>query len=83
MIPVLQRQDGTFVGTAWIGEYYDEWFQMTKSMAAFDAGGNVLWSVANEQPMIATEDGGVIGRSGTTRMDRRAAVRNGNVVQSG
>lgn len=64
VIPVLQREDGTFVGTAWIGGYYDSWNQMTKSMVAFDAGGNILWSVPNEQPEIATADGGVISKSG-------------------
>ncbi len=58
LTPVLQAQDGTFVGT-----YYGENGQ---NMAAFDAGGNILWSVPNEWPAIATADGGVIGESGTT-----------------
>ena len=35
-------------------------------MIAFDATGNVRWSVPGEQPQIATEDGGVIGQSGIT-----------------
>jgi hypothetical protein len=35
-------------------------------MAAFDASGNVRWSVPNEYPQIATADGGVIGQSGIT-----------------
>lgn len=64
MAPVLQRQDGTFVGMAWIGRWEDSYSQMTKSMAAFDASGNVLWSVPNEEPLTATEDGGVLGKSG-------------------
>ena len=33
-------------------------------MVAFDGSGNVRWSVANDQPQIATADGGVIGQSG-------------------
>jgi hypothetical protein len=35
-------------------------------MVAFDASGNVRWVVPNDQPQIATADGGVIGQSGTT-----------------
>ena len=58
-VPVLQAQDGSFVGTAWD----DTW---TPSMVAFDASGSVRWSVRNEQPQIATDDGGVIGQSGIT-----------------
>jgi hypothetical protein len=66
MIPVLQRQDGTFVGAAWMGGWCDVWSQMTKSMAIFDASGSVLGSVSNEEPMIATADNEVIGKSGAT-----------------
>lgn len=57
--PVLQAQDGSFVGTAW-----DQTF--TPYMLSFDASGNVRWSVANEYPQIATEDGGVIALDGNT-----------------
>jgi hypothetical protein len=50
--PVLQAQDGTFLGTS--GPY----------MIDFDATGKVLWSVAgNYAPTIATADGGVIAQS--------------------
>jgi hypothetical protein len=35
-------------------------------MVAFDATGNVRWVVPNEQPQIATADGGVVGQSGIT-----------------
>ncbi|MGO9241049.1 MAG: IPT/TIG domain-containing protein [Bryobacteraceae bacterium] len=56
--PVLQAQDGSFVGTAWNG---DTW---TPYMISFDASGNVRWSVSNDQPQIATADGGTIGQSG-------------------
>jgi hypothetical protein len=60
VVPVLQAQDGSFVGTAQdpnTGNNY---------MVAFDASGNVRWIVPNETPQIATADGGVIGQSGIT-----------------
>jgi hypothetical protein len=52
--PVLQTQDGSFVG------------ECSGGMVAFDASGNVRWVVPNETPQIATDDGGVIGQSGIT-----------------
>ncbi|MGO9095238.1 MAG: hypothetical protein ACLQGV_08440, partial [Bryobacteraceae bacterium] len=53
--PVLQAQDGSFVGAALDANYNP------LSMIGFDAGGNLLWSVAgNWQPQIATADGGLI-----------------------
>ncbi len=58
VIPVLQLQDGSFVGT--VGQSNGQ-----QNMIAFDQSGSVRWSVPNEQPQIATEDGGVIGQSGT------------------
>jgi hypothetical protein len=58
--PALQAQDGSFVGTAYVGE---EW---SPYMVDFDAGGNTHWIVPNDYPQIATADGGVIGQSGTT-----------------
>ena len=64
--PVLQRQDGSFVGFALVGDRLAPFFTLTPYMVAFDASGNVLWSVANEQPFIATGDNGVIGTSGLT-----------------
>ncbi len=60
VVPVLQVQDGSFVGT-----FIDSGTGQT-NMIAFDATGAVRWSVANEQPKIATQDGGVIAQSGTT-----------------
>lgn len=51
--PVLQAQDGSFVGTASVGGG-------GKSMVAFDGTGKVRWSVPNYSPQIATADGGVI-----------------------
>lgn len=59
IIPILQREDGSFVGT-----FTD--VNLQTDMVAFDAGGNVLWTVANETPQITTAGGGVLGRSGTT-----------------
>jgi hypothetical protein len=60
VVPALQREDGSFVGTAWVGE------EDVPYMVAFDQTGAVLWSVPNEEPKIATADGGVIGLSGIT-----------------
>src|SRR5205085_11652925 len=57
-VPVLQAQDGSFVGT-----YHTEGYV---NMISFDATGSVRWIVPNEYPQIATEDGGVIGSSGVT-----------------
>jgi hypothetical protein len=59
--PVLQAQDGSFIGT--VGA--NDWDQAS-GMVGFDASGNVRWVVPNEQPQIATADGGVIGQSGIT-----------------
>jgi len=56
--PVLQAQDGSFVGTAWVGD------DVIPYMVAFDQTGIVRWSVPNEEPQIATDDGGVIAKSG-------------------
>jgi hypothetical protein len=64
--PVLQAQDGSFVGT------YNT--SSGTNMVAFDTSGNIRWTVPNEQPQIATDDGGVIGQSGI------AYDANGNAV---
>jgi hypothetical protein len=55
--PVLQMQDGSFVGTATDADG-------NLSMVAFDATGAIRWSVPGEMPKIATADGGVIAESG-------------------
>src|SRR5208283_2024876 len=60
VVPVLQAQDGSFVGTFADENVYQN------DMVAFDATGNVRWIVPNETPQIATTDGGVIGQSGIT-----------------
>jgi hypothetical protein len=66
--PVLQAQDGSFVGTVPDPNTYNN------DMVAFDAAGNVRYIVPNETPQIATADGGVIGQSGT------AYDSNGNAI---
>jgi len=53
--PALQAQDGSFYGTDNNG-----------NMISFSQSGNVIWSVPNDYPQIATADGGVIGASGIT-----------------
>jgi hypothetical protein len=58
-VPVLQAQDGTFVGTG--SDNYGNPY-----MISFDINADVRWMVPNEQPQIATAGGGVIGQSGTT-----------------
>jgi hypothetical protein len=59
LVPGVQAQDGSFVGS------YQDGSGQT-DMVAFDASGNVRWTVPNETPQIATDDGGVIGESGIT-----------------
>jgi len=49
--PVLQAQDGSFVGSD------------GSDMVAFDASGTVRWVVPNMCPQIATADGGVIAQA--------------------
>jgi hypothetical protein len=62
--PVLQLQDGAFVGTA------GRWADTSSVMVAFDATGTVRWTVPGYDPKIATADGGVIAtdESGTAAM---------------
>ena len=71
--PVLQAQDGSFVGTA------TDNTTGTGYMVAFDASGNVRWTVAGYEPQIATDDGGVIA----TDVNTGSAVtfdQNGNAT---
>jgi hypothetical protein len=56
--PVLQAQDGSFVGSVWAGENGN-----TPNMVAFDATGNVRWTVPGYGPKIALADGGVIAQA--------------------
>jgi len=71
LIPALQAQDGSYVGTA-----------QTDSgslMVAFDQTG-VRWTVPNEQPQIATADGGFIGQSGVTYDQNGSATGQVNML---
>jgi len=62
VIPGVQAEDGSYVGTSYSGDPNNP----TATMVAFDQSGNVLWTVNGDQPQIATADGGVIGQSGIT-----------------
>ena len=55
---ITQAQDSTFYGA-----FYNAG---NGGMVKFDQSGNVIWSVPNDSPQIATADGGVIGYSGIT-----------------
>ncbi len=61
IVPVLQAQDGSFVGTVGVGPCPNCATQY--NMSAFDASGNVRWNVPGYGPKIATADGGVIAQS--------------------
>ncbi len=60
VLPVLQAQDGSFVGS------YQDPNTGNNYMVAFNASGDTRWIVPNDTPQIATADGGVIGQSGIT-----------------
>jgi hypothetical protein len=70
--PILQRADGSYVGTVGIGPQPGQVTQT--NMVAFTPPGTPLFTVPNDTPQIATSDGGVIGASGTTY------DQNGNVT---
>jgi hypothetical protein len=61
IVPVLQAQDGSFVGT--VGVYPCPTCAIQYNMIAFDASGNARWSVPGYGPKIATADGGVIAQA--------------------
>ncbi|MEQ1949705.1 MAG: hypothetical protein ABL995_21145 [Bryobacteraceae bacterium] len=71
VVPALQAEDGSFVGW-YISGTWDSGTPQVNTVA-FDASGSVLWTVQNEVPMIAIEDG-IIAQSGT------AYDQNGNAV---
>jgi hypothetical protein len=56
--PVLQLQNGSFVGTASGNS--------GSVMLNFNQSGTIRWSVPNDSPAIATVDGGLIATSGVT-----------------
>jgi hypothetical protein len=58
--PMLQAQDGSFIGAVTVGPFVDPGVPVPYSMVAFDASGNVRWSVPDYIPVMATDDGGVI-----------------------
>jgi hypothetical protein len=64
LVPVLQRADGSFIGKVNIGAAPIGQSPQYNNMVAFDASGSELWYVPNDEPQMATADGGVIGRSG-------------------
>jgi hypothetical protein len=49
--PMLQRQDGTYVGT------------VSGNMVAFNSSGQQIWNQPNYSPQVATSDNGVIATS--------------------
>jgi hypothetical protein len=64
--PLLQAQDGSFYATDYNG-----------NMISVSQDGNVIWSVPNDYPQIATTDGGVIGASGVTYDNQGRATGQG------
>ena len=72
--PVLQAQDGSFVGTVYTSA--------GQSMVDFNASGNVIWSVPNYSPAIATADDGVIAES-SDGLTTATFDQNGNATGQG
>ena len=64
--PVLQAQDGSFVGSYGF------------DMVSFDQSGNVRWMVPNYSPLMATADGGVIAT--TDYVSATVFDQNGNAT---
>ena len=60
--------DESFAGITYTGTS-----QRTTHMVVFSAGGNVLWSVPNETPDLATNDG-IVAKSGNVFSQNGAAV---------
>jgi hypothetical protein len=56
--PVLQRADGSLLGTVGVGPQPGNPSQY--NMVAFNLSGSPLWTVPAESPIFATADGGVI-----------------------
>jgi hypothetical protein len=73
----LQTQGGWFVATALDSD------TGSPPMVAFTQSGAIMWLVANDQPMMVTDDGGVIGVSGIVYNNNGSAIgMAGYVVQS-
>ena len=79
--PMLQAQDGSFVGWYTAG---DQNQCCQTNMVAFDASGTVRWTVPNETPQIALADGGVIAQpvntDGTIGPSATIYDQNGNAT---
>lgn len=58
IVPVLESAGGKFVGTVQLGE------ERTPHMISFDADGDLLWSVVDEEPVALTTGGTVVTQSG-------------------
>jgi hypothetical protein len=61
IVPVVQGEDGGYVGSV---ETWNEETGSQYQMVAFDGSGNLRWSVAGDEPQMALEGGGVIGKPG-------------------
>ena len=72
LVPVLQLQDGSFVGTMEEGTGGISDGQIT--MVGFDSSGNIHWTVPNDQPQAATAFGQIVGQSGTLYDESGSAV---------
>jgi hypothetical protein len=79
--PVLQAQDGSFIGIVGVQQAD---YSTQQQMVAFDASGNIHWVVpGNWQPQIATADGGVIATQLDSNWNPIATVtfdQNGNAT---
>ena len=60
IVPILQTQDGTYVGTVAANVTINGLPCLRTNMVAFDSVGNQRWVVQNYTPQIATADSGVI-----------------------
>ena len=60
IVPILQRQDGTYVGTFPSSVTIGDVSCVQTNMIAFNLAGSQLWIVPNYTPQVATADDGVI-----------------------
>jgi hypothetical protein len=71
----LQLQDGSYAG--WVGVGPSPGSVTQNNMVVLTGSGVTRWSEPNDYPQIATEDGGVIGSSGTTYDNQGRATGQG------
>jgi hypothetical protein len=62
IVPILQRQDGTYVGTFPSNVTIAGFSCVQTNMVAFNLAGSQLWIVPNYTPQIATSDDGLIAK---------------------